>query len=150
MARLRLRRDDEESGGGIALPAPDPEKAAKLLTEGATIKDALLGAGYSANVARHGRAALSGPIRAALGELLGKEAEKFITLGKQFSTDDLSNLVTGRLAHNVIVGTDEGQMSAKTLGGRKDISMWQPEVQHGVVVITPPMGVSAGIVDLEE
>jgi hypothetical protein len=47
-------------------------------------------------------------------------------------------LVHGRLIRNVTQGTDKGAQSAKILGGSRDLNMWTPDMQMGVIVLNVP------------
>jgi len=57
---------------------------------------------------------------------------------KVIHPEDQENLVRGRLADNVVKGSDRGVMSAKALGSDKRVSMFTPEFQQGIIVLQPP------------
>jgi len=47
-------------------------------------------------------------------------------------------LVRGRLLENTIAGKDGGAMSAKILGSDRELAMWEPELNQGVIVLQAP------------
>jgi len=44
----------------------------------------------------------------------------------------------GRLVQNVITARDDAVHSARQLGAEKRVSMWQPDSQVGLVVLSAP------------
>jgi len=113
-----------------------PEMAHKA-AEGGVVRglrpsSALREAGYPPSTCSNGK--LNKMIR---GEL-AKMGKKYIKIGQDLTAEDQENMVRGRLAENVILGTDKGVMSAKQLGADKRIAMWQPDSQVGMVVINAP------------
>ena len=73
-----------------------------------------------------------------LREAVAAHGKLLAELGGNITVQQQENLVRGRLVLNTIRGTDNGTPSAKALGSDKRVSMWQPEVQHGVIVLSPP------------
>jgi hypothetical protein len=47
-------------------------------------------------------------------------------------------LVHGRLIDNITKGTDKAAQSAKILGTSRDLNMWTPDMQMGLVILTMP------------
>lgn len=107
------------------------KQVAAAIQSGQPIQTAMLAAGYSKNVAAQGRAGLPKTVVA----LLPKRGKELIDLGKSVSLQDQTHLLVGRLVTNVIDGTDKGFQSAKTLGSRREINLFTPDVQTGVVII---------------
>ena len=118
-------------------PVTTPEmarQAAQNLVNGMKPGQALKAAGFPEGTYRNGK---NGINRAIRDELM-KSGRKFIKMGKDLTPEDQASLVKGRLAENVIVGSDAGAMSAKVLGSDKRVSMWTPESQTGVIILHPP------------
>jgi hypothetical protein len=59
-------------------------------------------------------------------------------MGEELTPERQQNAIRGRLYENVILGVDKGVQSAKVLGADKRVSMWQPDVQTGLVVLQAP------------
>jgi hypothetical protein len=112
-------------------PTSQQRRAARLLADGVPIRKALVAAGYSDAQARKGRAAIRS--RAGLCKALEEES-------RRWTPEARTALSRGRLILNVIQGTDHGVRSAKLLGQERDLALWRPEVQQGIVVVCPPRG----------
>jgi len=110
------------------------QKLANLLGEGVPISKAMVEAGWSEATARRGVAGLPDGVM----KMLPAKQRELIALGKSMTADDVRHLVSGRLAENVTKGKDGGSMSAKTLGSRRDLNMWTPDSQTGVIVLQCP------------
>jgi hypothetical protein len=93
------------------------QQVADALKKGATIRAALLGAGYSDGKASLGKAGLP------LGVLnqLASDGERFRKLGRQFKPEDRADIVRGKLVENVLLGKDSATKSLELLG--KDIAV---------------------------
>ena len=68
---------------------------------------------------------------------LPKKAKRLVALGR-IETDTRRDLVRGRLVSNTITGTDKGAMSAKIVGSDRELNLWEPESQTGVVILQKP------------
>lgn len=79
-------------------------------------------------------AAISGNLVTALSA----KGRNLIKLSKSLTIEQQQHLLVGRLIDNVERGTDKGVMSAKVLGSRKEISLWTPDLQVGVVLVNAP------------
>ena len=112
----------------------DHKKFARGIGRGLSIRRAMLEAGYSPSTANRGKAALSKP----MVEALAAERTKLEALGRRISPERQQNLVRGRLVLNVMRGKDAGTQSARLLGADKRVSMWQPDSQVGMVILSPP------------
>lgn len=131
--------------GQKRLVTAQQRKAAQGIASGMPIRHALVAAGYSDNVARHGRAALS----ATVMSLIPKESKQLMELGK-ITAEDQETLVRGRLAWNTIQGKDSGAQSAKILGSERRLNMWVPDQQTGVIVVTQPKDTVSATLDGDE
>jgi len=109
-------------------------KLADLIGEGVPVSKAMVEAGWSQGTANKGYKAIP---RAVLAMLPAKQKE-LIALGKSTSPDDVRHLVSGRLIENAAQGKDKGALSAKILGSRRDLNMWIPDSQTGLIVIQAP------------
>jgi hypothetical protein len=109
-------------------------KLAKLLEAGTPVCSALEQAGWPPTQARKGIA----KVPLAVYGMLTKKAQSLIKLGKETGKEDRKHLVRGRLIENITKGTDKGAMSAKILGSDSELSMWQPELQAGLIVLQVP------------
>jgi hypothetical protein len=113
------------------------KKLANLLGDGVPVNKAMAQAGWSeAQAAKGWQKVPKGVIR-----MLPKSAQRLIQLGKTTTTDDMRNLVHGRLVDNVTKGTDKAAQSSKILGSSCDLNMWTPDLQMGLVVIQTPQSV---------
>lgn len=109
---------------------------ARAYVDGATLKQALVRAGYSVAQARKGMAILnkSQGLRRALID----QARFLIELGRALSPEEQECLVRGRLIYNTLMGIDKGTASAKALGSENRVSMWRVEGHAGMVVLQVP------------
>jgi hypothetical protein len=112
--------------------------AAKLAS-GQTIKQSMVEAGYPLSRAKRGIAGMSKKMLKALSA----EGYDLAQYGKSLSLDTLKNMVIGRLATNVVNGKDGGVMSAKTLGSHRELNLFVPESQVGVIVLGMPGQIEA-------
>jgi hypothetical protein len=103
-----------------------------LVHSGKSIYKVMLENGYSEWVARLG---MNGVPKTVLA-LMPKESN-LVALGS-IEADLQEKLVRGRLVMNTIQGTDRGVNSAHKLGMDKRISMFQPDIQAGVIVLAAP------------
>jgi hypothetical protein len=114
------------------------ECLAKLLpavqNKAMTIKAAMLQAGYSEAQAAKGWSKVP---QASL-KLLPEKMQRLIKLGRTTPAQDMRALVHGRLIDNVTTGKDAGAQSAKILGSSRDLNMWTPDMQMGVIVLNTP------------
>jgi len=67
-----------------------------------------------------------------------KKGQALIALGKSTPREDKEALVNGRLIRNCIQGTDKAAHSAKILGSSRELNMWTPDSQTGLIVIQVP------------
>jgi hypothetical protein len=110
------------------------KKLADLLGDGVPVKDAMVKAGWSETQAAKGwQKVPKGVIR-----MLPKSAKRLMELGKMTPPEEMRALVHGRLIDNVTKGTDKAAQSAKILGTSRDLNMWTPDMQMGVIVLTAP------------
>ena len=110
------------------------EKLAKLLDAGTPVCAALEQAGWSKNQAAKG----TSKIPQAVYSMLSKKAKGLITLGRETGKEDRKSLVLGRLIENVTQGKDKGAMSAKILGSDRELNLWSPDSQTGIIVLQQP------------
>lgn len=104
---------------------------AKALVNGASIKSAMLAAGYSPKTANKGRAKLPAPVFSEMGE----HAKPLIDIGRKLTADDQENLARGRLAWNATVGKDDAYNSAKLLGQDRRVNMFVADQVAGLIVL---------------
>ena len=118
-------------------PVTTPEmarQAAQNLVNGMKPGQALKAAGFPEGTYRNGKNGINRAIRDELMKL----GRKYIEMARDLSPEDQELMVRGMLIENVLMKTDKGVMSAKTLGSDKRISMWIPESQTGVIILHPP------------
>jgi len=106
---------------------------ARLLAEEVPVGEALRTAGWSPTQAAKGWEAVPDLVLAKLPA----KAKKLVALGKT-DKETRRHLVRGRLLSNTISGKDGGAMSAKILGSDTELNMWQPEMNQGLIILTPP------------
>jgi hypothetical protein len=110
------------------------KKLANLLGQNMPVSEAMVKAGWSEQQAAKGwKKVPQGVVR-----MLPKSAQRLINLGKTTPADDMRALVHGRLIDNVTKGSDKAAQSAKILGTSRDLNMWTPDTQMGVIVLTAP------------
>jgi len=113
------------------------KKLADLLGDGIPVKDAMVKAGWSETQAAKGwQKVPKGVIK-----MLPKSAKRLMELGKTTPAEDMRALVHGRLIDNLTKGTDKAAQSAKILGTSRDLNMWTPDLQMGVIVLNTPQWV---------
>jgi hypothetical protein len=108
-------------------------KLAQLLANDTPVGEALVSAGWSPTQAAKGWEAVPDTVLIRLP----KKAQKLIAMGKA-DKETRRNLVRGRLVSNTITGKDGGAMSAKILGSDKELGMWEPEINQGLVILQAP------------
>ena len=102
---------------------------------GQPIKAVMIAQGFSENTANRGWAEVPAKaLRLMSASARGKHLQQLGTIRPA----DQEKLVRGRLVHNVIEGKDAGAMSARALGSDKRVSMWQPDMRNGVVILEAP------------
>lgn len=104
------------------------------LQAGDTIKDAMVKAGYSEGQASRGIAAV--PDR--VWRLLGKDSKQLAARGAALTVETLKNLAMGRMADNLVEGKDKAAMTLKLAGSHRDLNLWTPDSQVGVVILNSP------------
>jgi hypothetical protein len=111
------------------------EQFAKGISEGKTIKDAMIDAGYPKSRALRGTAGLT----KRMIQAMASEGLKLAEFGKSLNLETLKNMTIGRLAKNMIEGKDGGVMSAKTMGSHRELNLWTPEHMAGIIVLAAPV-----------
>jgi hypothetical protein len=106
-----------------------------ILVEGKPIRTALLDAGYSRASANQGLARIrrSVPLAAAYAQ----EVERLKNLPVP-PAEARAQIVRAKLLENVANNCDNAVQSIKLLGQDREVSMWQPEVQQGIIVLNMP------------
>src|SRR5215471_2054138 len=106
-----------------------------ILVEGKPIRQAMLDAGYSLASANQGIARIkrSQPLAVAYAQ----EVERL----KNYPVPPAevrARIVRAKLLENVASGKDESVQSLKLLGQDREVSLWQPETQAGVIIVNTP------------
>ena len=106
-----------------------------ILVEGKPIRTALLDAGYSQASANQGMARIkrSLPLAAAYAQ----EVERLKNLPVP-PAQARAQIVRAKLLENVANNRDDAVQSLKLLGQDRELSMWQPDFQSGVIVLSVP------------
>src|ERR1700722_13752461 len=106
-----------------------------ILVEGKPIRTAMLEAGYSQASANQGLARIkrSKPLAAAYAQ----EVERLKNSPVPPATVR-AQIVRAKLLENVANNCDNAVQSLKLLGQDKELSLWQPEVQQGIIVLNLP------------
>jgi hypothetical protein len=113
------------------------KKLADLLGDGVPVNKAMAQAGWSETQAAKGWL----KVPKGVIKMLPKSAQRLIHLGKTTPAEDMRALVHGRLVDNVTKGSDKAAQSAKILGSSRDLNMWTPDMQMGLVVLQTPQHV---------
>ncbi len=92
--------------------------------------------GYSQSVANQGWDAV--PNRALKLMKGHSKGKRFRELGKSLPVPEQEALVRGALISNIEGGEDKAIQSIKALENTRDLGMFQPEIQTGIVVLNLP------------
>lgn len=109
---------------------------AEALAGGAEIKATLLANGYANGPANMGLAGVPKVSLLLMLEKQNPEMHAIITGG--YDAPDYKALVLARLTENVVKGRDGGVASAKALGSIRELNMFTPDSQVGVVIVQAP------------
>lgn len=126
-----MRRDPFKS-------AQQHQEFARAYVAGVPLTRALVLAGYSPKQAKKGMAIVNRST--GLRQAIAEHGRLLADLGGSITVQQQENLVRGRLVLNTIRGTDKGTLSAKTLGSERRVSMWQSDIQRGLVILNSPTG----------
>jgi hypothetical protein len=63
------------------------------------------------------------------------KGKRFRELGKSLPTTEQEALVRGALISNIQEGEDKAIQSIKALGNTRDLGMFQPEINTGIIVL---------------
>ena len=109
--------------------------ARSILVEGKPIRTALLDAGYSQASANQGMARIrrSVPLAAAYTQEVERLKKSPVPPG-----EIRAQIVRAKLLENVANNRDDAVASLKLLGQDRELSLWQPEVQQGIIVLNLP------------
>jgi hypothetical protein len=110
--------------------AADLDEAAR---NGNPVRDVLLANGYSQSVANQGWEAV--PNRALKLMKGSSKGKRLRELGKSLDPKEQAALVIGGLINNIQEGTDSAIQSLKALGNTRDLSLFAPEIQAGVIIL---------------
>lgn len=105
-----------------------------LLDAEQSIRGAMLKNGYCEAKANMG---MEGIPKSALAMLLERESPK-LARWQTMTTQDYKALVMARLSENCYEGRDGGVMSAKALGSIRELNLFTPDSQIGVIVVNAP------------
>lgn len=100
---------------------------------GNPVRDVLLANGYSQSVANQGWDAV--PNRALKLMKGHSKGKRFRELGKSLPAPEQEALVRGALISNIQEGEDKAIQSIKALGSTRELGMFQPEIQTGVIIL---------------
>lgn len=117
------------------VPTERHKAVAEDLAAGKPIYSTMVSHGYSPAVASTG---MQGVPVSALRLVLEKTNPDLVQYLSVNSNADMKDLVLARLKANVSAGRDGGVMSAKALGSIKELSMFQPDSQVGIIVVNAP------------
>lgn len=132
---------DLRAGNRVGITRHDYKLAAKLIASGMPIAKALRQAGYAETTAMLGVAALRN--NRQLSKALEREQRKNLgalsSFGKGLDPSELRNAILGKLAFNIMDGSDDGVQSLKLAGSVREIAMWKDETQSQAIVIMPSL-----------
>ncbi len=106
-----------------------------ILVKGKPIRTALLDAGYSQASANQGMARIKRSVPLAVA--YAQQIERLKNLPAP-PAEARAQIVRAKLLENVANNCDNAVQSLKLLGQDREVSMWQPEVQQGIVVLNMP------------
>jgi hypothetical protein len=117
----------------VARKRSNYKKLAEALDEAARngnpVRDVLLANGYSQSVANQGWDAV--PNRALKLMKGHSKGKRFRELGESLPPQEQA----GGLISNIQEGTDSAIQSLKALGNTRDLSLFAPEIQAGVIIL---------------
>jgi hypothetical protein len=118
-----------------------------ILLEDKPIRQALLDAGYSQASANQGMARIkrSVPLAAAYAQEVERLKNKPVP-----PPEVRAQVVRAKLLENVAQNRDNAIGSLKLLGQDRELNLWQPEVQQGIIVINSPKGLVKDLLNLDE
>src|ERR1700722_18683841 len=100
---------------------------------GNPVRDVLLANGYSQAVANQGWDAV--PNRALKLMKGHSKGKRFRELGKSLPVPEQEALVRGALISNIQGGEDKAIQSIKALGSTRDLGVFQPEINTGIILL---------------
>jgi hypothetical protein len=71
-------------------------------------------------------------------------------MGRVPTAEVRAQIVRAKLLENVARGQDQAVQSLKLLGQDREVSLWQPEAQQGIIIISPPKGMDLDLARLDE
>ena len=106
-----------------------------ILVEGKPIRTALLDAGYSQASANQGMARIrrSLPLAAAYAQEVERLKNNLVP-----PPAVRAQIVRNKLLENVAKNRDNAVQSLKLLGQDRELSLWQPEAQAGIIILNAP------------
>jgi len=109
--------------------------ATGILVEGKPIRTALLDAGYSQASANQGMARIrrSLPLAAAYAQEVERLKNNLVP-----PPAVRAQIVRNKLLENVAQNRDNAVQSLKLLGQDRELSLWQPEAQAGIIILNVP------------
>ena len=118
-----------------------------ILLKGKPIRQAMLDAGYSQASANQGMARIrrSGPLATAYAQ----EVERLKNLPVP-PAEIRAQIVRAKLLENVADNRDNAVQSLKLLGQDRELSLWQPEIQQGIIIVNPSNGAAKNLLESEE
>jgi len=108
---------------------------ASEVKQGSSLKQALVKAGVSPAQAKKGKRAITGPLRKALIAELGADYETVMQFGRTIDPLQMRHAVLGGLARGIAQGSDKGAQILKLAGGLRELNMYTPDSQVGVIVL---------------
>lgn len=106
-----------------------------ILAEGKPIRTALLDAGYSQASANQGMARIKRSV--PLATAYAQEVER-LKNSPVPPAAVRAQIVRNKLLENVAQNRDNAVQSLKLLGQDRELSLWQPEAQAGLIVLSVP------------
>ena len=106
-----------------------------ILSEGKPIRTALLDAGYSQASANQGMARIRRSVPLAVA--YAQEVER-LRNSPVPPAQIRTQIVRAKLLENVAQNRDNAVQSLKLLGQDRELSLWQPESQAGIIVLSIP------------
>ena len=106
-----------------------------ILVEGKPIRTALLDAGYSQASANQGMARIkrSIPLAVAYAQEIARLKNSPVP-----PAGIRAQIVRAKLLENVANNSDNAVQSLKLLGQDRELSLWQPEAQAGIIILNVP------------
>lgn len=116
----------------------DAKQFAKAKLNGASTQMAMQSAGYSVSVSRRGWDSVNKACKEEYAKQLNITLAELEQTGGRLTADQRARIVRGKALQNIAEGKDESVGSMKILGQDREVNMYVPDNNAGIVIIECP------------